>query len=194
MNVDETCRALSRNLSTAVKPPVLSTNSSANATFGNFTGAMESMVGDYTHISPSIGVDLNLFAQLAMELDGPGDLLDFDMDKSTDYTVFGTKWALPTVCIDNSPATSTTAAASTTSAMTCIEDSPAVSTTAGVHVTSAASELDVNRLARQTMAAASLSTAVPLPLPTNGAEMKGPTGSGMTVALLIAVAWAVTAV
>ena len=183
VNVDHTCRALTANASTAVTPSTMaSTNvplstavsppsiSSDNAPFSNLTSGIESLVGDYTHIAPSIGVGLDLYAQLK------GEIVEIDVDKRTEIPIFGTTWPLPTVCIDNSPETST----STTS-------SSSVATTS-----SASNGMDANRAAEPTATASSTVTTLSLPLPTNDADCKKAL-SGSVVALVLALAWVVIA-
>lgn len=107
VNVDDTCRALSPNISTAVSG---SKFSSSNMTASNLTHSLEDLVGDYTHIKPSIGVNMGLFAEVEADV-------VFDINKSYTTDLLNVAWPLPTACIDNGRSSSTSAAAMATSTM-----------------------------------------------------------------------------
>ena len=147
------------------------------------------LIGDYTNIKPFVGVNARVFAEAGLNvIDTP-----FSAGVSTGAQLFSTAWPLPTTCIDNHRATSTST--STISTLTAISHStrptltaPAVTTTSEVvpdHVAS----LDTGH---GVASATSPLFVKPSLLATSGSTKNGIRGSAV-VPLLRALYWLVVA-
>ena len=73
-----------------------------------------SLLGNYTNIIPSVGMEMNVFVAAGL----PGSLGGNDLAFNTAIPLFSTGFTLPTTCINNHQATSTSSKTSTVNAAT----------------------------------------------------------------------------
>jgi hypothetical protein len=111
-HVDSKCNTLghgnSTQLTTQKKP--------ATAMKSNLAPRKEthSLLGNYTNIIPSVGMEMNVFVAAGLQ----GSFGGHDLAFNTAFPLFKTAFTLPTTCINNHKATSTSSKTSTASAAT----------------------------------------------------------------------------
>ena len=117
-NVDDKCNPLKQNTtaqSDTPGPTKTSTNGRGAHTARSIAGHL---IGNYTHIVPSVGVNMNVFAEIGFQ-NIFGDSQQVKIDSRTDVPIFSTGWDQPTLCVNNHPTSSksitTTSTGGTTS-------------------------------------------------------------------------------
>ena len=204
VHVDDRCHRLpNTNTSAALSASSVAFASPRQGLF-NTSNSSSIVVGDYTHLAPSIGVNLDLFAEVDL---GPDEILDWDVSPDTTVDIFSTAWALPTICIDNGRDAAATVSAVATSPTPGVDTAPPSSltaaatssysdaiTTATVTATSTATvtaALGTSEIGDVVKAAQATATAMTSDLAASILDNGVSRASGCQLPLLVAIAWAV---